>query len=85
MIWIYSYILDFQLYPFQSDSGDKESFLFPKHKVKDVKIEGKVVRVCFFYLASQQKQDCCDVTIRAVTIWGQGRVKERVSKCATCE
>ena len=44
-----------------------------------------VVRVCFFSLSFPTKQDCCDVAMRAVTIWGQGRGKERVSECATCE
>ena len=38
-----------------------------------------VVRVCFFLLSFPTKHDCCDVTMRAVTICGLERGKERVS------
>ena len=44
-----------------------------------------VVRVCFFLLSPLTKQCTRDVTLRAVTIWGQERGKGRVSGCASCE
>ena len=52
--------------------GSNKTFIIP------------VVRVCFFSLSLLTKQDCCDVIMRAVTIWGLERGKERVSECATC-
>ena len=35
-----------------------------------------VVRVCFFLLSLPTKHDCCDVTMRAVMIWGLERGEE---------
>ena len=37
-----------------------------------------------FLLSLPTKQGSCDVTMRAVTIRGLERGKERVSECATC-
>ena len=56
-----------------------------KSELKVAKVEALVVRVCFFSLSLPTKHNCCDVTMRAVTIWGLERGKERVSECATCE
>ena len=55
-------------------------------KLKSTKKNQKlvVVRVYFFSLSLPTKHDCCDVTMRAVMIWGLERGKERESECATC-
>ena len=65
-------------------SGDNvDSLKMNEHYSGDLNTE-QVVRICFFSLSLPTKQDCCDVIMRAVTIWGLERGRERVGEGATC-
>ena len=66
------------------DSGKRQSFYFVKTVVPNIAYKWRN-KIVFIFVCPTAKWRCCDVTMRAVYFWGQGRGLPVGRECSTCD